>query len=542
VASAKQIRELAASALGIERLRPGQLEAVEAVAAGRDTLAVMATGYGKSAIYQLAGELLDGPTIVVSPLIALQRDQVEAMEEQLPPGEAAELNSTISAKRRRELFEHLRSGEREFVLLAPEQLAKEEVLAALREAKPGLLVVDEAHCISEWGHDFRPEYLRLGAIAERLGEPTRLALTATASPPVRREIVERLRMRDPAVFVRGFDRPNLHLAVRRFSHGPAKERQLTAAVVAAEKPGIVYIATRRGSEQLAAELREAGVAAEAYHAGLASHHREQLQDAFRADQVETIVATTAFGMGIDKPNVRFVFHAGISDSVDSYYQEVGRAGRDGEPAAAHLFYRAEDEAIRRFLGAGGGVDAEELEAVARAVLAHGDAVDPPELSEELKLSRSRVLEAVDRLEQAGWLAVRDDGEVERRGDAPPLGEAIEAGAAASERHREFERSRLEMMRSYAETDGCRRDFILSYFGEEHAVPCGNCDNCEAGLVTADLHPRPFAIGARVRHPQWGEGEVQRYDSDRVIVLFESVGYKTLGLGMVAEHGLLREAG
>jgi ATP-dependent DNA helicase RecQ len=542
VTSAKQIRELARSALGIERLRPGQLEAVEAVAAGRDTLAVMATGYGKSAIYQLAGELLEGPTIVVSPLIALQRDQVEAMEEQLPPGEAAELNSTISAKRRRELFERLRSGEREFVLLAPEQLAKEDVLAELREAKPGLLVVDEAHCISEWGHDFRPEYLRLGAIAERLGEPTRLALTATASPPVRREIVERLRMREPELIVRGFDRPNLHLAVRRFSHGPAKERELTAAVVEAEKPGIVYIATRRGAEELAEELRGAGVAAEAYHAGLASHRREQLQDAFMADQIEAIVATTAFGMGIDKPNVRFVFHAGISDSVDSYYQEVGRAGRDGEPAAAHLFYRPEDEAIRRFLGAGGGVDAEQLEAVAKAVVAHGDAVDPPELGEELELSNSRVLEAVDRLEQAGWLAVGDDGEVIRRRDAPPLAEAIEAGAEASERHREFERSRLEMMRSYAETDGCRRDFILSYFGEEHEVPCGNCDNCEAGLVHADTAKRPFAIGARVAHSEWGEGEVQRYDEDRVIVLFESVGYKTLGLGLVAEHGLLREAG
>lgn len=539
MASAKQIRELARSALGLEHLRPGQLGAVEAVAAGRDTLAVMATGYGKSAIYQLAGELLPGPTIVVSPLIALQRDQVEAMEAQLPPGEAAELNSTISAKRRRELFARLRSGEREFVLLAPEQLAKEEVLAELREAKPGLLVVDEAHCISEWGHDFRPEYLRLGALAERLGEPTRLALTATASPPVRREIVERLRMRDPEVIVRGFDRPNLHLAVSRFAHAPEKERALSAAVVAAEKPGIVYIATRRGAEQLAEELRAEGVAAAAYHAGLAAHRRERLQDAFMADEIEAIVATTAFGMGIDKPNVRFVFHAGVSDSVDSYYQEVGRAGRDGEPAAAHLFYRPEDEAIRRFFGAGGGVDADELEAVAQAVVAHGDAVDPAALSEELELSNSRVLEAVDRLEGAHWLAVRDDGEVAKRRDAPPLREAIAAGAEASERHREFERSRLEMIRAYAETRGCRRDFILSYFGEEHEVPCGNCDNCEAGLVHADTAKRPFAIGSRVVHPEWGAGEVQRYDEGRVIVLFESVGYKTLGLEIVAEHELLR---
>ncbi|HEV2791210.1 MAG TPA: ATP-dependent DNA helicase RecQ [Solirubrobacterales bacterium] len=467
MASAREIRRLAAETLEISRLRPGQLQAIEAILEGRDTLAVMSTGYGKSAIYQLAGDLLDGPTIVVSPLIALQRDQVEAMEE-AGTGEAAELNSTVSEGRRRELMESLRRGEREFVLLAPEQLAKEEVLEELRAARPSLLVVDEAHCISEWGHDFRPDYLRLGAFAERLGHPTLLALTATASPPVRREIVERLGMEDPAVFVRGFDRPNLHLAVRRFSEEHGKERALVEAVAAAEKPGIVYIATRRASEELAAALREAGVAAEAYHAGLGAKRRGELQDAFMEDEVETIVATTAFGMGIDKPNVRFVFHAGLSDSVDSYYQEVGRAGRDGEPAAACVFYRPEDQAIRRFLKA--------------------------------------------------------------------------AGAGASEERHEFEKSRLEMMRSYAEHEGCRRDFVLSYFGEEHDPPCGNCDNCDAGLVEPEADvDRPFEIGTAVNHGEWGCGEVQRYDDNRVVVLFESVGYRTLDLELVAERGLLEAA-
>jgi ATP-dependent DNA helicase RecQ len=462
--SAKEIRQRAKETLGISKLRPGQLQAIEAVVAGRDTLAVMSTGYGKSAIYQLSGEFLEGPTIVVSPLIALQRDQVEAMEESLP-GEAAELNSTVSESRREELMESLREGEREFVLLAPEQLAKEEVLEELREARPSLLVVDEAHCISEWGHDFRPDYLRLGALAERLGHPTLLALTATASPPVRREIVERLRMEDPAVFVRGFDRPNLHLAVRRFTKEHHKERALVEAVGEAEKPGIVYIATRRASEELAAELREAGVAAEAYHAGLGSKRRGELQDSFMEDEVEAIVATTAFGMGIDKPNVRFVFHAGLSDSVDSYYQEVGRAGRDGEPAAACVFYRPEDQSIRRFF----------------------------------------------------------------------------AGSTPAERT-EFERSRLEMMRSYAEHQGCRRDFVLSYFGEDHQGQCGNCDNCNAGLVEPEPEvERPFEISATVTHREWGNGEVQRYDGARVVVLFESVGYRTLDLELVTEKGLLQPA-
>ncbi|HEX5984414.1 MAG TPA: RecQ family ATP-dependent DNA helicase [Solirubrobacterales bacterium] len=540
MASAEEIRRLAKETLEISQLRAGQLQAIEAVLAGRDTLAVMSTGYGKSAIYQLAGELLDGPTIVVSPLIALQRDQVEAMEE-AAPGEAAELNSTVSERRREELMDSLRRGEREFVLLAPEQLAKEEVLEELRAAKPSLLVVDEAHCISEWGHDFRPDYLRLGTFADRLGHPTLLALTATASPPVRREIAERLGMEDPAVIVRGFDRPNLHLGVRRFTAEHGKERALVEAVAGAEKPGIVYIATRRASEELAEVLREAGVAAEAYHAGLGSRRRGELQDRFMDDEIEAIVATTAFGMGIDKPNVRFVFHAGLSDSVDSYYQEVGRAGRDGEPAAACIFYRPEDQAIRRFLGAGGGVDAEQLEEVGKAVAEAGE-VDPAELAEDVEISRSKMLEAVSRLEEAGFVEVSDEGEVVRRDDAPPLEEAIEEGAEASEEREEFERSRLEMMRSYAEHDGCRRDFLLSYFGEEHEAPCGNCDNCDAGLVEpeADVE-RPFEIGAAVTHSEWGAGEVQRYDGNRVVVLFESVGYRTLDLGLVEENDLLQPA-
>ena len=540
MAAAKEIRQRARDTLGIAKLRPGQLQAIEAVVGGRDTLAVMSTGYGKSAIYQLAGEFIDGPTIVVSPLIALQRDQVEAMEE-ATPGEAAELNSTISGRKREEVMESLREGEREFVLLAPEQLAKEEVLEELRETKPSLLVVDEAHCISEWGHDFRPDYLRLGTFAAELGHPTLLALTATASPPVRREIVERLRMDDPAVFVRGFDRPNLHLAVRRFSSERGKERALVEAVAAAKKPGIVYSATRRASEELAAALRKAGVAAEAYHAGLGSKRRGELQDSFMDDEIETIVATTAFGMGIDKPNVRFVFHAGLSDSVDSYYQEVGRAGRDGEPAAACVFYRPEDQGIRRFLGAGGGVDAEQLEEVGGAVAETGEA-DPSDLAEDVDLSRSKVLEAVNRLEEVGFLEVSEGGDVVQRGDAPPLEEAIEEGAEASEERREFERSRLEMMRSYAEHDGCRRDFVLSYFGEDHEAPCDNCDNCEAGLVASENDAdRPFEVGTTVTHSEWGQGEVQRYDGGRVVVLFESVGYRTLGLDIVEEKGLLQAA-
>jgi ATP-dependent DNA helicase RecQ len=538
MADRAEIEALAREKLGIEQLHQGQLEAIEAVLAGRDTLAVMSTGYGKSAIYQLAGELLGKPTIVVSPLIALQRDQVEAIEEHISPGEAAELNSTVSAKRRHELIAALERGEHEFVLLAPEQLAKPEVLEELAATEPSLLVVDEAHCISEWGHDFRPDYLQLGAFAERLGRPTILALTATASPPVRREIVERLGMEDPAQVIRGFDRPNLHFTVRRFADATGKQEALVRAVAEAPKPGIVYIATRRASEELAEALAAAGVKAEAYHAGLPSKRRGELQDRFMADAVEVIVATTAFGMGIDKPNVRFVFHAGPSDSVDSYYQEVGRAGRDGEPAAAVLFYRPEDEAVRRFLTGAGGLDGEDLDAVGHAVEEGDGAADPKALVEQLGLSRSKVLEAVGRLEEAGWLEISAAGEVRQAAGGPPLEVAVQAGVRESGERREFDRTRLAMMRSYAETEGCRRDHILSYFGEEHAVPCWNCDNCDAGLVQPDQGERPFPIGAAVTHKTWGAGEIQRYDRDRVVVLFEAVGYRTLNLALVEAEGLL----
>jgi ATP-dependent DNA helicase RecQ len=326
--------------------------------------------------------------------------------------------------------------------------------------------------------------------------------------------------------------------VRRFTKAKAKEEALVGAVAEAPKPGIVYIATRRASEELAGKLRAAGVDADAYHAGLAAKRRGELQDRFMADGVDVIVATTAFGMGIDKPNVRFVFHAGPSDSIDSFYQEVGRAGRDGEPAEAVLFYRPEDEAIRRFLGSAGGIDGEGLEAIGPAVEAADGEADPAALVERLDISRSKVLEAVGRLEEVGWLEISPGGRVRQAGGGPSLEEAVQSGVRESGERREFDRTRLEMMRSYAETQGCRRDHILSYFGEEHEVPCFYCDNCDAGLVEPDDAERPFPIGAAVTHKSWGPGEVQRYDRDRVVVLFESVGYRTLALSLVEEEGLL----
>jgi ATP-dependent DNA helicase RecQ len=539
-----KVLRVARERLGFDELRPGQLESIESVLDGRDTLCVMSTGSGKSAIYQLAGMLIDGPTVVISPLIALQRDQMDAVDARTDGFEAATLNSTLSERRRGELLDDVEDEEIEFVLLAPEQLANEEVLDRLRSSGVSLFVVDEAHCVSQWGHDFRPDYLRVGPAIEALGHPPVLALTATAAPPVRDEILELLGMRRPNVVVRGFDRPNLRLEVQRFHDASKKHGALVEHVVdaagAGRTPGIVYCATKRAAEELAAELRDLGVRADVYHGGLSAKKRERRQQAFmESDGIDVMVATIAFGMGIDKPDIRFVFHHDVSDSVDSYYQEIGRAGRDGEPAEAVLFYRQQDLGLRRFF-ASGGVKGDEILQVARALRERRGSVRPIELAEDLPLSDTKIATTVQHLVDAGFAAVDDGGGVRALRDGVDLREAVERAAEAEEHRQAFDRSRVEMMRSYAESDGCRRAFLLGYFGERYEPPCGNCDVCDekGDAVRVNQSAGPFRVGDRVTHRSWGAGTVGQIEEDQITVTFDSVGYKTLGLDLVLERGLL----
>lgn len=336
------IARVARESLGIRRLRAPQRRAIDALLAGRDTLVIMPTGSGKSAIYEVCALVREGLTVVVSPLIALQHDQVHKLAEQAP-GRAAALNSSLGARARRELEHALAARRLRLLYVSPEQVAKDSVLELLcQPVAPVAMAVDEAHCVSVWGHDFRPDYLGLGQARERLGDPPLLALTASASPPVRREILALLRMRDPERVITGFDRPNIFLALEHHANARSKLTALRARVAELAAPGIVYCATHRATETVAQALCDQGVQARAYHAGLPDRERERVQEWFMGCGEAVIAATNAFGMGVDKHDVRFVIHYDIPDSVDSLYQELGRAGRDGRPARALLLYRPED--------------------------------------------------------------------------------------------------------------------------------------------------------------------------------------------------------
>ncbi|MCC6589546.1 MAG: ATP-dependent DNA helicase RecQ [Bryobacterales bacterium] len=471
----QNIAQTARESLGFESLRPGQEEAVLALLQGRDVLVVQPTGSGKSAIYQIAGLLIKGTTVVVSPLIALQKDQVQSIAGQSHSAEAAVVNSTQRSAETREVLEKLTAGKLEYLFLAPEQLRRAETLDKLRDANISLFVVDEAHCISEWGHDFRPDYLKLGAVVESLGHPTTLALTATATPGIRTEIVERLHMRNHKVIVHGFDRPNLSLRVDTFQSEDEKLEALIRRVRWADKPGIVYVATRKNAEMIMHALKQVAIDALFYHAGLRAKERHEIQERFMSGSADVIVATNAFGMGIDKADVRFVYHFDISDSLDSYYQEIGRAGRDGLPAEAILFYRSENIGVRKFQAGAGKLETAHFEKVAEAIDNETGPADPAQIARQTDLSTRKVVSALNRLEDTGALETAGDGGVQLT-DGLDIATAARTAADEQQRLKHAQRERLLRMQEFAELRTCRREFLLNYFGDNYHGPCNNCDN------------------------------------------------------------------
>jgi ATP-dependent DNA helicase RecQ len=351
---------------GFDTFRPGQEEAIRAVLEGQDTLAVMPTGGGKSLCYQVPALMQESLTVIVSPLISLMKDQVDSLV-QSSVAEAATLHSGLSPEERWEVERRVRTGDVRMLYVAPERLRSLEFVLSLRRAGVGLFVVDEAHCISEWGHNFRPDYLFLPRAVRDLGNPPILALTATATPRVRNDILSSLKMRDPKVVVTSFNRPNLTYRVLS-----AKEKKhklpLTLDVIrSSQPPGIVYATTRKESEELATSLRRSGIDAAAYHAGMDAAERSNVQERFMTDELSVVVATVAFGMGVDKPNVRFVIHSSVPGSLPAYMQESGRAGRDGESAQCVILYRSADLGRRKRLVTLGTAGEEEVSSFFRAL-------------------------------------------------------------------------------------------------------------------------------------------------------------------------------
>ena len=539
-ATLEQSARTAREVFGWDDLLPGQAEAIDAVVSGRDTLVAFPTGAGKSAVYQIAGCELGGTTVVISPLLALQRDQIDSIDAAPDAPAAVALNSRTGAAAKKAAWAAIEGPDAVYAFLAPEQLANAEVFDRLAKADVRLVVIDEAHCVSAWGHDFRPDYARIGDAIEALGHPPVLALTATASAPVRDDIVSSLGMREPHLEVRGMDRPEIHMAVRRHEHDADKRRAVVADVQDAGGPALLYVATRKGTDSYAEELRELGLRAAAYHGAMAQKKRDEVHSAWSAGELDVVVATSAFGMGVDKSDVRLVVHADVTESLDSYAQEIGRAARDGQPARAILHYRAEDFSLRSFF-AGGHTKRADIAGVWDVL----QRTSTPVRAKDIAVESGRSVRAIGRvLNQlvACELAVSGPDGVSALAKVS-AGDAVSAVRERDEAEERIRASRIEIMRGYAETTHCRRRALLEYFGVETPSQCASCDRCDAGAVvpvepaTEDAESGGIRIDSTVEHGEFGTGTVMAIEDDRLTVFFADHGYKVLARAAF-ENGIL----
>jgi ATP-dependent DNA helicase RecQ len=529
-----EVRRSLRETFGLKELREGQQEVIARVLEGQDTLAIMPTGAGKSLCYQLPALHLDGPTLVVSPLISLMKDQAEKLEE---AGVAAEqLNSALPRRRQGASMERIAESQSEVVFATPERLSDPQFIATMNTQKIALLVVDEAHCISQWGHDFRPAYLEIGHAAQLLGRPPILALTATATPAVVDDIRDKLGRARMHVVNTGIYRSNLRLQVVQATNEDEKLDRLLQALGRATGCGIVYTATVKACNELHERLRSVGESVTVYHGRLSAAEREQNQDRFMRGHARVMVATNAFGMGIDKPDIRFVVHWQMPGSPEAYYQEAGRAGRDGEVADCLLVFYRKDRQVQQFFLARRYPTVDELRLVLDLLEHAQQPMSSNQIDERLPaLTGKRVAVALNLLREGGFVACGRARQWRRRRERTADRRALEGLARAYEDKAERDHEALERMVFYAQTGFCRWRVLLEYFDEPlpFAQRCGHCDNClrppvqPAPVVETPLRqaaPAPskaarFEVGEQVSVPRYGEGRVVKAAGDEVTVVF-----------------------
>ena len=491
----------AARRLGIDSLYPEQERVIAEALAGRDALMILPTGFGKSACYQVPSMVLPKPVVLVSPLLALLRDQHEKLIQRRVP--CVRLDGTVRGRARREAMERLAEAGPLLVMTTPETLMGKELPEALANTGVSLAAIDEAHCISEWGHDFRPAYRRLGGQIRALGAPPILALTATATPRVRSTIVSSLGMRDPSVIASSPHRSNLAFEVLR-CEGDARPRVLVRLVRRLRRPGIIYCATRREVDEVYTILGRFGVPVHRYHGRMTAAERNAQQARYmRRGYRSVMVATSAFGLGIDKPDIRYILHYQSPASLEQYVQEAGRGGRDGRKSNCILLYDPADRAIHQALLARSRVRPEQLYRLGKALAAWADDGQSPSI-EALALSAelgTRVASALlTKVEEAG-LVSRLDSEVTVTGASDSIEEATRGLAGQFETLRTRDGHRLDAIETYTDSDGCRAVFLRRYFGEEAETPCGLCDVCTGGRRRSPGFFAPLAPPKRAKRPR-----------------------------------------
>jgi ATP-dependent DNA helicase RecQ len=544
-ARTRLIGDLLRRVFGVESLRPGQRQVIDSVLAGRNTLAIMPTGSGKSLCYQIPASILPGATVVVSPLISLMQDQLEKLEE--IGIRAAQLNSSLPRAEELEALESIRARSSGIIFCTPERLAMPEFLALLQGSGVDLLVVDEAHCISQWGHDFRPAYLGIGAAVAALGRPPVLALTATATSEVVDDIARQLGVADLNVINTGIYRPNLHYRVVQSTNPDEKRAQALERVRSETGVGIVYAATVKAAEEMHALLEAEGESVALYHGKLPAQQRRDSQEQFMTGARRVMVATNAFGMGIDKADVRFVLHLQVPANLEAYYQESGRAGRDGQAANCTLLYLQADKRLQQFFLVKHYPEANELRAVYEAAckLADGGPFAFDALKAELGEAAPAMLQVCLKLLKDGKLLRQNRRLAWQPAAGEPSAAQFERLARVYADKQERDREALEQMVGYAQSGYCRWKLLLDYFGDETPgfERCCQCDNCLAppqaafdpGEAFAAPEPQqeaavparaPIEVGSRVKVAKFDIGTVLSVAGGQVTIAFPENTTKT----------------